>query len=299
MIVHLGWIGGEPPPRFFEAVEEARARATGCEVLVHRDERDVPSEWREKMDSMPLRPVTRSDVLRHAVLEKYGGLWLDADVRLLSNPVEWAGAWSRYSAIRFANRVRLVGSDVIFAPKDWPRWSRVRAYIDDVLSTAVASRSIAVLALASDMILRLASIYPSDFAIFDPGVRFPLDPRTFTSAALVARGFDPSSTPVRSTPNPRPRVLPTRGPGTELSELLRRWFGISAGAGCSCRATARKMDERGPDWCESEAGSNEILSAMRREYDKRRAAGKLLLPWSDVGARQLVRIACRRARSRR
>jgi hypothetical protein len=86
------------------------------------------------------------------------------------------------------------------------------------------------------------------------------------------------------------------GPGTELKAMLRSW-GIEANLGCSCNAMARKMNSMGAGWCEG-AGLSEILAAMRGEHAKRWAKGKTLLPWSDLGAKLLVRLACRRARAR-
>ena len=88
------------------------------------------------------------------------------------------------------------------------------------------------------------------------------------------------------------------GPGTELKALLRDWLGIEASPTCSCNAMARKMNERGPEWCESEEGMAEILGVMRAEHGKRWADGRTKLPWSDLGAKQLVRLACRRARAK-
>lgn len=89
-------------------------------------------------------------------------------------------------------------------------------------------------------------------------------------------------------------TAPAEGPGTELKAILRDWFGFTASAGCSCNAMARKMNTHGPDWCEG-AGLPEVLAAMRAEHSKR----KTILPWSDLVARKLVRLACRRARRRR
>ena len=85
------------------------------------------------------------------------------------------------------------------------------------------------------------------------------------------------------------------GPGTELKAILRDWFRINATLGCSCNAMAKKMNRYGPDWCEG-AGMPEILAAMRGEHAKRREAGKTILPWSELGAKALVRMACHRAR---
>lgn len=90
----------------------------------------------------------------------------------------------------------------------------------------------------------------------------------------------------------------TGGPGTELKALLKDWLGIEASPGCSCNATAAKMNTLGPEWCESEAGMAEILGVMRIEHGKRWGAGKTFLPWSDTAAKALIRLACHRARAK-
>jgi hypothetical protein len=91
---------------------------------------------------------------------------------------------------------------------------------------------------------------------------------------------------------------PTSGPGTELKSLLKDWLGIESSPTCSCNKMAAKMNAAGPDWCETEAGLAEILGVMRAEHGKRWADGRTRLPWSDFGATQLVRLACRRARAK-
>lgn len=92
-----------------------------------------------------------------------------------------------------------------------------------------------------------------------------------------------------------PQPAPQSGPGTELKAILRDWLGIEASPTCKCNAMARRMNERGSEWCESDAGMTEILGVMRDEHGKRWADGRTKLPWTDLGARQLVRLACRRA----
>lgn len=86
--------------------------------------------------------------------------------------------------------------------------------------------------------------------------------------------------------------------GTELHAILRDWLGIEPTPDCPCRSMAAKMDRLGPDWCESDEGMAEILGVMRTEHEKRRAEGTTILPWTDFGARQLVLLACRRARAK-
>jgi hypothetical protein len=61
---------------------------------------------------------------------------------------------------------------------------------------------------------------------------------------------------------------------------------------------ASRMNALGPDWCESEAGLAEILATMRDEHGKRWQDGRTRLPWTDLGATQLVKLACRRARAK-
>lgn len=95
-----------------------------------------------------------------------------------------------------------------------------------------------------------------------------------------------------------PRRARDDGPGTELKALLKDWLGIEASPTCSCNAMARRMNQQGPEWCESDEGMAEILGVMRAEHAKRWEAGKTRLPWADIGARQLVRLASRRARAK-
>ena len=94
-----------------------------------------------------------------------------------------------------------------------------------------------------------------------------------------------------------PRRPVVGGPGTELKRLLKDWLGIEATPTCSCNSMAARMDALGPDWCESDAGMAEILGVMRDEHAKRWADGRTRLPWTDLGAKQLVRLACRRAKN--
>jgi hypothetical protein len=82
--------------------------------------------------------------------------------------------------------------------------------------------------------------------------------------------------------------------GSELKALLKEWLGIEATPACFCDAMARQMDERGPDWCKGD-GMASILGVMHDEHAKRWADGRTILPWSDIAARQLVLLACRRA----
>lgn len=91
------------------------------------------------------------------------------------------------------------------------------------------------------------------------------------------------------------KAEPQTGPGAELKAILGDWLGIRASESCSCNSMARRMNAAGPDWCEG-PGMPVILQALKAEHERRRKAGKMRLPWSELGATMLVRLACRRAR---
>jgi hypothetical protein len=82
---------------------------------------------------------------------------------------------------------------------------------------------------------------------------------------------------------------PTHGPGTELSNLLKR-FGIEPTPTCKCRAKAAQMDAWGPDECSKPERIDEVVAVMREEA---KARG---LPFLDAAGRVLVRRAISNAR---
>jgi hypothetical protein len=92
---------------------------------------------------------------------------------------------------------------------------------------------------------------------------------------------------VSRLPNPAP--IPTSGPGTELSKLLKR-FGIEPTPTCQCRAKAAQMDAWGCDECSKPERIEEVVAVMRAEAEARG------LPFLDVAGRLLVRRAIANAR---
>jgi len=89
-------------------------------------------------------------------------------------------------------------------------------------------------------------------------------------------------------PVPTPPV-PSSGPGTELSKLLKR-FGIEPTPTCKCRAKAAQMNAWGCDECAKPERIDEVVAVMREEAKARS------LPFLDLPARLLVRRAISNAR---
>ncbi len=57
-----------------------------------------------------------------------------------------------------------------------------------------------------------------------------------------------------------------RGAGHFLSRSLS-WFGLRGSKNCKCRARARLMDHRGPDWCQENVP--EVLGWLREAAEER------------------------------
>jgi len=88
---------------------------------------------------------------------------------------------------------------------------------------------------------------------------------------------------------PEPAPIPTRGPGTELSKLLKR-LGITPTPTCACRAKQQEMDAWGCDEASKPERIEEVVAVMRSEAEARG------LPFLDIAGRLLVRRAISNAR---
>ena len=83
--------------------------------------------------------------------------------------------------------------------------------------------------------------------------------------------------------------MPSSGPGTELSKLLKR-FGIEPTPTCACRAKAAEMDAWGADECSKPERIEEVVAVMHAEAKARN------LPFIDAIGRMLVKRAISNAR---
>jgi hypothetical protein len=77
------------------------------------------------------------------------------------------------------------------------------------------------------------------------------------------------------------------GPGTILSGMISS-LGIKSTPNCACRRHAIEMNERGPDWCESNIDT--ILSWLKTESENRK------LPFVESIARLIVNRAINKSR---
>lgn len=87
---------------------------------------------------------------------------------------------------------------------------------------------------------------------------------------------------------PSAPIVLGEGPGTELHRVLG-WFKMKPERGCACLWRADYMNKRGSEWC---AENLDTIVGWLHEEAKRRK----MPVFSTVIARQIVRLAIRRAR---
>lgn len=235
MLIHLGWLGSPSPAHVLSAVDAARAAAPDCEVMLHADEAVVPERWRSR-----LLPVMRSDVLRHAVLRRYGGLWLDADVRLLASPTAWAATWDRYTAIRYGG---MVGTDILYVPAGWDGWPVVEAYLNRFF--AEPPTRVRLDALAAGMVEACRQERPEAFQVVDCRDTFPTRPGELTTESVVARGFDPSGVTAKPPRPPAPGLGDMVTAGLSAVGITKERVSSVLGRPCGCGKRAAALNRLG------------------------------------------------------
>ena len=264
-IIHLVWLGEGLD---ISAVERVKQLNPDCEVMLHRDDRYLPDSWRTAYEKYAYVVQMKSDLLRIAALRKYGGFYMDFDVRLLA-PVSWfTRGWNTLTIPTYCKSHFMPG-DVLFCPKDWPYWDRVDDYISNY-----SQQRVPYAAFMHHLFVTL----PSDsYRAIDDCNLYPHAKWHCGPMPLMWRGFDMDAA--------------VGGPGTELKALLGGWpLYIKPAKGCQCNVRAAKMDRMGADWCEQNI---EVVSSWLREESTRRQ-----IPYPVTIGKALIRRAIKRARSK-
>lgn len=186
MRVHLAWLGSDVPAAVSRHVRRLRLANVDCDVRLYTDGTEVPSEWRGVYDAVSFSPRLQSDILRHAVLRRYGGLWLDVDVTPQVPLADLVRGFTTYTAM-YLRPTYWIGTDILYVPHDWNGWASVHRYI----TSASLQLPVSTLLFAHDMITYLIRSGEPVHLIND-GVRFPCQAGHVTSEATVWRcGYKP------------------------------------------------------------------------------------------------------------
>lgn len=130
MILHMIWLG-EMQPGAAAAIAHNRAMCgNGDKFMLHADLTQLNPRYESAYLRYAKAPQTKSDLLRQSVLEEFGGLYLDCDVRLCVSPSELVrqAGWDRYSFVA-TGTIPFWNPDILFCPKPWGGWDAVHDYI--------------------------------------------------------------------------------------------------------------------------------------------------------------------------
>lgn len=181
MYVHMAWLGSKPPPHAIKLASKLAADNPADTVVLHTDGSQVLPEWRPVYEAAAFSPRMQSDILRHALLFRHGGLWLDVDVTPLVPLAELVAGLTTYSAFLLRPRY-WIGTDIIYSPPGWSGWHAVNKYI--------SSRSIELpvsgLLFAHDMIAALIR-GGQNVHLVDDQARFPCDADHVTDVTMALR----------------------------------------------------------------------------------------------------------------
>lgn len=181
MIVHTAWLGN-PSSDALACLSRLQNLDPACEVRHYTDGSEVWPEWQSTFDSLENNPRMQSDLLRHSLLRKYGGLWLDLDVTLTVSPKHLVSGWDDYTVLRLIPRSPWAATDIIYATVGWSGWS----VVDEYVASVDTSKRLSHLAFAHDMIL-WASRAGAPVCVLDDSRLYPCRKMDITSDALVVR----------------------------------------------------------------------------------------------------------------
>jgi hypothetical protein len=181
MIVHLGWLG-ETSEKANRAADRIARSLPDDDVRFHTSEDLIWPAWRHAYERILSNPHMASDFLRHSLLRRSPGLWLDLDVTLRVPAVELVAAWDRYTVLKISGTA-WAGTDVIYVPEGWSHWGLV----DNYIANYDFSRPHSYLAFAHDMIAAIWKRNRDSVAVIDDAALYPCRRRNVTPQSVVLR----------------------------------------------------------------------------------------------------------------
>ena len=123
-----------------------------------------------------------SDLLRHSVLRRWPGLYLDLDARLRVPADDLVEHWHTYTALALAP-LPVIGTDVLYAPSSFGKWHRFDEYI---LQKHLGPK-VSYLAFAHDMLAAVYRADPTAIRVERDARQYPCHPRDVTVGSKVLR----------------------------------------------------------------------------------------------------------------
>lgn len=229
MIVHTAWLG-TPSQDALACLSRLQKLDRDCEVRHYTDGSEVWPDWQSTFDSLKNNPRMQSDLLRHSLLRKYGGLWLDLDVTLTVSPKTLVSDWDNYTVLRLIPRSPWAATDIIYATLGWSGWS----FVDEYVFSVDTSKRLSHLAFAHDMI-SWASRAGAPVCVLDDSRLYPCRKMDVTSDALA----------LRCGQTDRPGLGDMVSAGLAAVGITPERVSKVLGRPCGCKERAAKLNELG------------------------------------------------------
>jgi len=181
MIIHLIWLGPRNATADASALAASR-RWRRHDVRYHRDASELWPAWQGIYEKTRSNLHMASDFVRHSLLRRHPGLYLDMDVTLRVDPERLTESWQSYTAIMLEPTV-YVGTDIIYVPPAWDRWS----LFDDYIGQASEGNRFGYLDFAHKMILAAYLQDPSAITVIRDRTLYPCAEKDKSEAAVALR----------------------------------------------------------------------------------------------------------------
>jgi hypothetical protein len=187
MNIHTAWLGprNEKADAAVALIKQSFPKHT---VFYHTDDSSLWPAWRPAYDAIQENKHMASDLVRHSVLRRWPGLWLDLDVTLLVDPSELVADWIGYTALAIPGSP-IVGTDVLYVHDGWSRWDLFDLYIKN----KDLSGRISYLCFAHDMIVSAYQDESARISIIDNCSLYPCRRSQASDSAVLLRCGLPKS----------------------------------------------------------------------------------------------------------
>lgn len=181
MHVHMAWMGDGGDQAQAQA-EKIAAANPDCTITLHTDGREVWEPWRATYDAVHFNRRMQSDILRHSLLRRYGGLWLDVDVQPLVPLRHMVAGFCGYTAVALLPS-GWVGTDIIYVDETFDGWS---LFDDYIARQDVSKLPLSALLFAHTMLMAVRRAGGQINILRDP-LAFPCNRGSVSQSALALR----------------------------------------------------------------------------------------------------------------
>jgi len=292
-VIHRVWLkgigGADDPPASMEVFWEGFARLYPGWELKTWDGSEFKWRFPEYYDASPCL-AWKSDWFRYEVLQRYGGLYVDADIEPRGNAEH---LFAHFDLFLAKQHWGAVSNAMMGSVPDAPLWERIFRKMTEHPAEHYRQRlggmnMNATSQLSGPLKIGRPVYYDEEAAMIPSGLlltnfqnrdKFP---DALNHHHAVNQWRDEEAMAFYADQLDLEKKMDRwvqRGVGSVITVWLDT-LGVEKPKGCGCKALATKMDAKGPDWCEQH--SEYILDEMAKNAEKSlvpffRPVGRLML----------------------